>query len=226
MARVVSIVGMHRSGTSSLAGSIEEAGLHLGDVITVAPHNEKGNRENRSIMDLQEAVLVHSGGAWDVPPERLAWTDEHRARRDAIIASYAVPRWGFKDPRTLVTLAFWREALDDIAFVGTFRHPFLVAKSLMQRNGGELARWIALWTHYNERLLALHEQEPFPVVRFDEDDAAYRRSVEVVARHLDLPGAAPTFFEPLLRHHSSFEETALDERARDVYARLCAIAIR
>ncbi|HEX4477677.1 MAG TPA: sulfotransferase [Polyangiaceae bacterium] len=226
MTRVVLIVGMHRSGTSSLAGSLEEAGLHLGEVITVAPHNEKGNRENRSIMELQEAILVHSGGAWDAPPERLAWTDEHSARRDAIIRSYAVPRWGFKDPRTLVTLAFWREALDDVTFVGTFRHPLLVAKSLMQRNGGELARWMALWTDYNERMLALHEREPFLVVRFDEDDAAYRRSVEVVARHLDLPGAAPTFFEPLLRHHARLEETVLDERTGDVYSRLCAIAIR
>ena len=40
------ILGMHRSGTSCLAGCLEELGLHLGTVITSAPHNKKGNREN------------------------------------------------------------------------------------------------------------------------------------------------------------------------------------
>ena len=32
-----------------------------------------------------------------------------------------VETWGFKDPRSLLLLDFWREVLDDIAFVGTFR---------------------------------------------------------------------------------------------------------
>ena len=83
--RVVSIVGMHRSGTSCLAGTLEEAGLHLGNVITEAPHNAKGNRENRSIMDLHEELLVHSGGSWDRPPDRLSWSDAHRSHFEGAI---------------------------------------------------------------------------------------------------------------------------------------------
>jgi len=41
------ILGMHRSGTSCLAGCLEEAGLYLGDVNLKAGFNKKGNRENR-----------------------------------------------------------------------------------------------------------------------------------------------------------------------------------
>jgi hypothetical protein len=226
VSRVVCVIGMHRSGTSSLAGSLQEAGLHLGDVITEAPHNAKGNRENRRIMDLQEALLVHNGGRWDVPPERLEWTDEHRAARDAIIGSYAGrDPWGFKDPRTLLTLPFWQEVLSDITFVATFRHPLRVAESLLRRNGGERERWIELWAAYNERLLALHARHGFEVVSFDGSEAAYRAALVRVVGALGLaPPAELGFFEPTLRHHVVHDAVALPPRAEALYAALCEAA--
>ena len=188
MSRVICVVGMHRSGTSCLAGSLEEAGLYLGNVITTAPFNAKGNRENQRIMDLHEAVLAHNSGAWDRPPERISWTDAHREERDGIVRYYdAAAVWGFKDPRSLLLLDFWREALTNIDFVGTFRHPRLVAESLCRRNGGSLDQWLDLWSDYSERLLALYELGPFPIVRFDVSEDAYRNSLAVVARALCLP---------------------------------------
>ena len=225
--RVVCIVGMHRSGTSCLAGTLQEAGLHLGEVITEAPHNAKGNRENRRIMDLQEELLVHSGGSWDEPPAKLAWSDEHRQRRDDIIRSYGdAPVWGFKDPRTLVTLDFWREALPRISFVGTFRHPLLVAESLGRRNGGSVDRWLALWRAYNDRLVALHASEPFPIVRFDTEADAYRKSLNEVLAELGLP-EPPTlsFFEPILRHHEEPSATELPKEIAELYDKLCSLAV-
>lgn len=224
--RVLAIVGMHRSGTSCLAGSLQEAGLYLGNVITQAPHNAKGNRENKQIMDLQEDVLVHSGGAWDVVPRELVWTAEHRARRDAIIASYGDASWAFKDPRTLVTLDFWREALGELDFVGTFRHPRLVAESLLRRNGGTVERWLDLWAAYNERLLALHERYRFPIVRFDVAEDVYRRSVDHVIAALGLPPAGHlTFFEASLRHHNEPPAEELPERVQRMVERLVALAV-
>ena len=62
------ILGMHRSGTSCLAGSLQEAGLYLGEVNTTAPHNAKGNRESRTIVALHDGLLQANGGAWDAPP--------------------------------------------------------------------------------------------------------------------------------------------------------------
>lgn len=217
---------MHRSGTSCLAGTLEEAGLHLGTVITEAPHNLKGNRENRLIMDLHEAVLAHSGGSWDKPPVEVIWSDEHRARRDAIIGSYGdAGTWGFKCPRTLITLAFWREALPDLTFVGTFRHPLLVAESLSRRNGGSTAVWLDLWKTYNERLIALYESNPFPVVRFDVDADVYRRSLEGLVARLGFSGSTGlTFFEPVLRHHVEPPELELPQDVAHVYQRLCRLS--
>jgi len=45
-AETVAILGMHRSGTSCLAGSLQELGLYLGEVYDQNPHNPRGNREN------------------------------------------------------------------------------------------------------------------------------------------------------------------------------------
>ena len=64
--RVVCVLGMHRSGTSCLAGSLEQQGLFLGDVNTAAPWNRRGNRESFAMMDFQTAILEASGG-WLVP---------------------------------------------------------------------------------------------------------------------------------------------------------------
>jgi hypothetical protein len=218
---------MHRSGTSSLAGSLQEAGLHLGDVITAAPHNLKGNRENKRIMDLHEAVLVHSGGSWDDPPARAVWSDAHRAERASILESYGdAALWGFKCPRTLFILDFWREVLPEIAFVGTLRHPQLVADSLFRRNGATMEKWLTLWADYAERLVALHAAQPFPIVRFDVGEHSYRRSLQHVIEMLDLPGRESLqFFEPALRHDAPSSSANLPDRVKQLYESLCAVAL-
>jgi hypothetical protein len=218
---------MHRSGTSSLAGSLQEAGLHLGNVITAAPHNLKGNRENKRIMDLHEAVLVHSGGSWDNPPARVTWSDAHRAERASIIDSYGdAPAWGFKCPRTLFTLDFWREVLPELTFVGTLRHPQLVADSLHRRNGATMEKWLDLWADYADRLIALHAVQPFPIVRFDIGEEAYRRSLVRVIEMLGLPGRdSLQFFEPTLRHDEPSSSANLPERVKRLYDALCRVAL-
>lgn len=225
MSRAILIVGMHRSGTSCLAGSLEEAGLALGEVITEAPHNAKGNRESRRIMALHDAVLAHSGGSWDAPPVELRLTGEHRRIRDEILREYeGRDPFGFKDPRTLVTLPLWLEVLPDPTFVGSFRHPRQVVQSLVRRNGGEPARWLALWLDHAERLLRLHAARPFPLVRFDVPEEQYTARVREVAAELGLPHPdRAAFFERTLRHH---EDTEGQPLPREVEVALAALRER
>jgi hypothetical protein len=219
---------MHRSGTSCLAGSLEEAGLYLGDVFRVGRHNAKGNRENGRIMALQEAMLVENGGGWAQPPKQVTWSESHREERNSIIASYGnVPIWGFKDPRTILLVDFWREAVPDLMIVATLRHPHFVAESLSRRGGGSIDDWLDLWATYNERLLALHEVHPFPVVRFDLGAESYRSSLAVAMDRLGLQ-APPRmdFFDPVLRHHDTLSPDPLPERVSRLYAALCRVAVQ
>src|SRR6266496_447596 len=97
---VVSVLGMHRSGTSWLGGSLQEMGLALGNVNMRAIHNAKGNRENQQIRQLHEAVLNANGGDWRHPRYPNAWTPAQRGTLITHIQSMnqKSARWAFKDP--------------------------------------------------------------------------------------------------------------------------------
>ena len=202
--QAIIILGMHRSGTSCLAGCLQEAGLYLGEVNTSAPHNAKGNRESRTVTDLQDDILHFNGGAWDDPPKNVIWSAEHRAQCDTIIGSYPSDRiWGFKDPRTLLTLEGWLEALPTARLVGTFRHPLAVVASLQARNGYSIEKSLMLWEVYNRRLLDTQRRFGFPLLCFDWSPERYQQQLYKVVAQLELtvPESGFSFFESALRHN-------------------------
>lgn len=227
---LVAILGMHRSGTSCLAGSLESRGLHLDEVFQWSPHNLKGNREHAEVMALNEAVLEHSGGSWDHPPAVTTWTPDQARRRDDLIARCTrgfTTSWGFKDPRCVFTLPFWQDAGRPMRYVGTFRHPLLAAMSLHARNGMPLADGVAMWAAYNRRLLAHWHALHFPVVSFDEPAAEYLRGIDQVSASLHLaptsPAGASQFLEDQLRHQEPDPGATLSADVAVLYAELQAI---
>ena len=185
------VLGMHRSGTSCLTGLLQEAGLPLGDVVEYAPHNKKGNRENLDIREVNDAVLADNNSSWDCPPDKVFWNEKHIAMRDQVLKRYQqLQIWGFKDPRAVLTLEFWLEGMkrDYIHFIGTFRHPLLVAKSLKKRDQNfTISNAIFLWKCYNEQILMYHRQCEFPMLDFDLEADAYLHSFQKAIRRLNLP---------------------------------------
>lgn len=214
---------MHRSGTSCLAGCLEEAGLDLGVVNRAAPFNRKGNNENQRVMRLHDDLLAANGGSWDAPPSTVSWADSHLRRRDEILTEYRGLRvFGIKDPRTLFTLEGWRAVLPNLEVVGTFRHPRAVAESLRSRNGFTLDRGLALWEKYNRRLLSYQAEFGADLVSFDLESADYLRRIGQIALRLELspPVDGFSFFAPELRSHSPDELQPLPPSVRETYGRL------
>ncbi len=187
------MVGMHRSGTSCLAGSLQQKGLFLGEVHEWNQHNLKGNRENDRIAALDDSILNHSQGSWYEPPGKLSWTRKHEKERNSIIESFesaGIPVWGFKEPRALLTMPFWQAALPKLEYVGTFRHPYLVAQSLERRDSMPTDYAVNLWKIYNQKMLSIYEQKPFPVISFDISSDEYIEGVNKIADAIALPEAA------------------------------------
>lgn len=223
---VLMVVGMHRSGTSFLTGSLQEAGLELGKHSTWNPHNLKGNRENTDIVAFHDAMLAARGGAWDNPPaERPQWTEaEYAAARQLIDDYQGAPRWGFKDPRALLAVEGWQELIPELRFVGIFRHPSAVADSLQARGGMPREQALALWKAYNSRLLELHRRVKFPVLCFDEDEHSLHRKLDAVLHRYGLtPPSTERFFSSELKHHQQGGEKLAPE-LEDLYQALKAIA--
>jgi hypothetical protein len=59
--RTILVLGMHRSGTSALAGALVKAGVCAGDASTLYgadQFNEKGFYEQREVVDINESILI------------------------------------------------------------------------------------------------------------------------------------------------------------------------
>jgi hypothetical protein len=241
--RVIVVLGSHRAGTSAAARLLWLLGLELGPDDQLLPakagDNEKGFHEHRAIMEVNEAILRRLGGTWYQPPllpdgweldEDLA---DLRARGRQLIARDFgdAPAWGFKDPRTSLTLAFWRALATPTAHVVCFRHPLAVARSLRARNHIPLEHGVALWTHYTAsailntsalRRLFLDYEELFS--RREEAVAELQALIGPAASTPDpeLDAAVSGWLQDDLRHHAPalrelVEDPAMSAEAAELY---------
>lgn len=193
----VCIVGMHRSGTSMVANLLRLSGLYLGeeaDLAIAGPDNPDGFWEHPRLVVINDHILNELGGAWDVPPPTpVRWAgirlDHLRATAAVVVQEFEGREpWGWKDPRTSLTLPFWLNLLSDTKVVVVLRHPLEVAASLRQRGGHghtSHAFGVTLWSTYNERIFASVPAEARIVTHFD---AYFHDPVTEVQRLLAFVG--------------------------------------
>ncbi|MEI9849743.1 MAG: asparagine synthase-related protein [Sphingomonas sp.] len=165
---LVLILGMHRSGTSCLAGALEQCGLFLGEVRRTGTHNPKGYFEPAALVRVHDRILALNGGSWHRPPRRVPVHPGLEAPLSAAVRTLATRTpCGIKDPRLLL-IDGWEDAAGaSVRCVGTFRHPMAVAASLQRRNGMGAGDALDLWLEYNRRLVERHRRRPFPLIAYD-----------------------------------------------------------
>ncbi|MEM7585726.1 MAG: sulfotransferase [Acidobacteriota bacterium] len=156
----VIILGMHRSGTSLLARLLEKQGLFVGWKLAANHEASYFNKRN-------SWLLASAGGRWDTPAAFDHVLDDHaglalatdylRQGLSALpIVEFLGPRrylsyrsllavrepWGWKDPRTTVTLPIWLALFPEARLVHMVRNGVDVAQSLTKRQGAgrELGR--------------------------------------------------------------------------------------
>jgi hypothetical protein len=188
---------------------MQNMGIELGEVFTYNEHNRKGNRENARITKTNDILLRLAGGSWNKPVLINEWNDAARAERDSIIAEIATSKamhWGFKDPRAMFTLPFWLEAEPDMKFIGTYRHPYRTALSLLKRDQTPIAEGMQIWNAYNVRMLELLNQKHFDIVNFDLDQQTYLDDAIAKLIRLGIDSktseAARGFFDASLRNQT------------------------
>lgn len=221
--QVICILGMHRSGTSYLTGSLQKTGMELGKHHTWNRHNQKGNRENQDIVDLHNEVLTLNKGSWDSPPKSIRWSSEQILKAKRILAENAdLKIWGFKDPRALICLEQWKSLIDNIQFIGIFRHPIAVANSLNKRGKIPINIGVSLWYKYNKCLIKEVKKGNFPLLCFDWEEEKLRSKLNNAAIELNL-GPIPEddeFYSSELRHHECSNLDTLPWKVRRLYKKL------
>ena len=243
--RVVCVLGMHRAGTSAVARVLNLLGVDLGPVdqlMPAVPSNPRGHWEQWSIVRLNEEILERFGGSWSRPPllpdgwEAAPLLEDMRFRARALVKSTfaGAPLWGWKDPRTCLTLPFWRPLLPQMRYVVCLRNVVDVAHSLETRDGMTLEEAARLWRTYTSAALA-HTAGQARLLMFYEDLMAdWGRQASRLAAFLERPerleqpevrSRIQEEVDPTLRHHSTalaevLEDSKVPVDAKALYAAL------
>ena len=162
--KTIIVLGMHRSATSLVAKGLSTQ-ISVGPLGTSQmldapmPDNFKGHFENLDFVHLNDDIMESAGGWWAAPPSRariLEVLPKFSQRVQETLARNAkAPIWGWKDPRTVITLDHYLPYVEGLHLVTCFRDPYEVAKSLVERNHGlfslDSARCLA--NYYNSQII-------------------------------------------------------------------------
>jgi len=229
----VIVLGMHRSGTSALAGMLDILGVQFGkSLLEAGADNPKGFWEHLEILDIHERLLALLGSSWDDPrPLPASWwlSDPVQPFHAEIVRVLRrdferVPVWGLKEPRTCRLIPLWRDILKELGcrtcFVLIYRHPLEVAQSLERRNGFGRAKSASLWLDHNIRLEEWTRGNRRVFVSYDRLLSDPEKCLNEITRATgnvlppctgDTLGRINHFLTPDLRHHDDNPGLVTDE---------------
>lgn len=200
--KAICILGMHRSGTSTITRAVKLIGAYLGeksDLIEPAPDNPEGFWERNDIVDLNDRILHHLKRSWDTSlplPDKWHLSDDLRPYRKEIAELVnekfsGRELWAWKDPRTTVLFDIWREALKgsgvNLVCLFAVRNPLDVAKSLEKRNGLPLDKGLGVWFNYNISALKSSAHMDRVFISYDRFLAGWETEIRRCASGLGIP---------------------------------------
>lgn len=230
------ILGMHRSGTSVLAGMCRLLGADLGDKLMAAQaDNVMGFWEHDEIVRIHDQLLDRLGYSWDDmrPLPDKWWTYELvRPQREALLE---VLRRDFsqselpcvKDPRICRLLPLWQELLRELGWQPLYmlvtRPPVEIAASLQARNKFPQAKSLLLSLRYMLDAETGTRGGKRAFVDYDRLLSAWRNSLEPIWTRLGLAwpkdghgldARVAEFVHGELRHHAGKDAPAAGEAGR------------
>jgi O-antigen biosynthesis protein len=225
------VLGMHRSGTSAVAGLLIRLGLRAPKTLMQASaDNPEGFWESAAFYEFHERLLRAAGSRWDAytrldpgwfhSPMAAGLDDDcHQLLR----AEFGdAPRFVLKDPRMCRFVPFWVRILKDQAItpvaVLVHRHPGEVARSLEARDGFGREHSLLIWLRHvlDAEFETRSSRRTF--VRYRDLLEDWKLVAEGISRDIGGTRAAwaasdeaeiARFLNPGLRHHRS-DSDALD----------------
>jgi len=161
--KTVIVLGMHRSGTSMVAGVLKKLGVNMGKDTTPDRRNPLGHFENKEFVNLNDQILKKAGGSWMNPPAKekiLQQKNYFLIKIESLIQKQKSGIWGWKDPRTCLTIEFYLPHLINPYFIVCHRDFFGIAKSLKKRDGMDIKDGKKLATIYNCQINEFFKEHP------------------------------------------------------------------
>ena len=191
------VLGMHRSGTSMVSGVLERLGVDMGeDQPGRQISNPLGHFEDGDFLVLNNKILSLAGGAWDDPPalaQIMSLSETLIGEIQFLVSSRRKSNkeglWGWKDPRTSLTINLYLPYLKNPFIVWCQRDPEEVARSLEKRNNLSREAGLTLRALYHNRVgefLINNPHLPVHVIEYAEMLKYPRSQVESLVKFLGL----------------------------------------
>jgi hypothetical protein len=169
---------MHRSGTSLVANLLNKTGVFLGETGDLLPpnfDNRFGVYENLKLIQINNRILETFGLDWE-STEAPDFNKKNKLPEQEELAQKLIRNLlsqhdviGLKDPRTTVTLPFWRQLIDeDIKVLFVRRNPLEICDSLKKRNTSSKNKSLAIWENYTRQGLKNIEGLDTLIVNYDD----------------------------------------------------------
>jgi hypothetical protein len=225
--RMLLVLGMHRSGTSALAGLLCQQGFQ-------APHNRDGGDthnptgywEPRQIRAFHNSLLEGVQSSWEDPLlPVLPWQPQHlesalEQLEQALAADFPTTNPQavalIKDPRQCRLLPLWTALFAQrpfqVAVVLAVRQPEAVAASLVSRDQLPLDRALLLWLSHTLEAERATRQLPRLVLSYEQllqdPTAAVQRCQQLAGLPITTPSAdlLGEWIRPGLNRHMSGAE--------------------
>jgi predicted nucleic acid-binding Zn-ribbon protein len=220
----VIILGMHRSGTSAMAGALQRLGVDFGPAGTPPPDGENPTNacEHLEVVGCHERLLAATRRGWDDPrglPRNWQASESTAAIREELAGLLrrdfrGSTLWAVKDPRMCRLLPLWLEILADLQcaprFIVVHRPLVEIAASLERRHGFSPQKTAALWADHVLSAERHTRGNPRVFVSFDRLLSDPEGTMRAVGDTLDLQWPRPSseataelreFVSPSLRHH-------------------------
>ena len=235
------ITGMHRSGTSLVAGITRDLGISAAqpDDMQASPQNPGGFFESVKVADFNDSLLRSIDASWDSPP-RLNPDDLSRHWQSLPVSkvvewreALALPpeeswAWSVKDPRLSFLLGAWDRLLErSLPVIVCVRNPGEVAHSLHLRDGFSHSLGVALWFSYNRAVFGTLAGRPNLIIDYgrllnDPEDSVRRIADFITSSTGSSVSADPSDvinrIQPGYRRATDYLENSLVSEAGELWA--------
>ena len=221
----VRVLGMHRSGTSFVAGCLARGGYFVGDeqrLLEPNEYNPYGYFERNDVVALNDRMLSAFGGSWWNPPDPeqvtakgWQWVAAASEAVEVIHLEAGDRPCVLKDPRMATLLPVWDKAIGPrFLDVLVIRNPIDVAHSLMRRNAFTVEFSLALWELHLVSILRAARGRRMVTVNFNEigtHDSGATLPADALAAfgQVGLPVPQADGFVAEARHFASSDEDLL-----------------
>lgn len=162
------ILGMHRSGTSTLAGVLHLNKISMGTYKNFWPRpldqNPKGFYENYEFRKINDLLLQEVGyyvKSYKTIIPTLKPSKKRLVEMEKLVlkSNQDFENWGWKDPRTCLTINVWMDIIKkiklekEVKIIFVSRNALSVSRSLKKRNNLPIEIGLKIWKTYTEKAL-------------------------------------------------------------------------